>query len=800
MSKRSGDASGWVGAGVIALGIGAALASAPAVAYADDGAGDAGTSESSTSSPAKSPTGPAKRAKVKRSDADADVRRGRIADRAVEAKIRPESVTRQIRSRVQVRQELSDSVRGRAAFGSARGSRGSAVEDGTAASSIALPTDLGRSQRNSPAAVERSATVEAPAAVSGAATTLETVDTRVSVPKVSVKVLDAPEPAAPPVSRTLVVSLLSALGYNPTATGPSAPVNPNPLLVGLWGLYRRVEAVVANEAPTAGTPTVTGSSLVEGQPLYSGTLGFTDFNDDELSYQVVEGAQHGTVTANADGTFTYAPTDPEFKGIDTFSIAARDNALFGANVTTVSYRVSVGGAVTQIALPTGTTPRGTAVVDPVRGVVYQTSEYVADGPGRGVVVTEIGPDGIARTITSTPLAGSASGGAVVNPVTGALYQVTVQDTTSTVHIIDPTTGSVTSTRTLAGTSGTELVIDADTGVAYLTAEQGVYLDEVTTTVYIIGPDGSAAGSETLGGASNRELVAAGGVVIHPDTGTVYQTITHDEQTTIWIVRSDGSVQQFAEPIAGNASGGVVIDAAGNLYQTTDVTGGVDVTLMDKTDGDVLQRWHTSGNAAGGVVIDAAGHVYQTSDGFYGDALTTWATVVERLNPDGTTTWLTDIDRDGDGDAETLVLPGHATEPVLINPVNGALLQITDWAYTGSGARWSFTITNVDGPDTLIPISVGLPERTAAIDPVSGRVYQSSWSLDDSTSSTSHQLTAIDIDGSHHVVLAGLPDGYVYGVAVDPASGDVYVTTDSGLWVIAGDATGGEHTLPDVIQA
>ena len=61
----------------------------------------------------------------------------------------------------------------------------------------------------------------------------------------------------------------------------------------------------------------------------------TDVDGDTLTAVLVAGPTNGTVTLNADGSFTYTPTG-NFTGTDTFTYNANDGAL-DSNTATVTH-------------------------------------------------------------------------------------------------------------------------------------------------------------------------------------------------------------------------------------------------------------------------------------------------------------------------------------------------------------------------------------------------------------------------------------------------------------------------------
>ena len=64
----------------------------------------------------------------------------------------------------------------------------------------------------------------------------------------------------------------------------------------------------------------------------------TDVDGDTLTAVLVSGPAHGTLTLNADGSFTYTP-DANYNGSDSFTYKANDGSA-DSNVATVSLTVS----------------------------------------------------------------------------------------------------------------------------------------------------------------------------------------------------------------------------------------------------------------------------------------------------------------------------------------------------------------------------------------------------------------------------------------------------------------------------
>ena len=88
----------------------------------------------------------------------------------------------------------------------------------------------------------------------------------------------------------------------------------------------------ANEAPSAVDDNASGNedTLLVGNVLSNDS----DMDDDTLTASLVSGPAHGSLTLNADGSFSYTP-DADWNGTDSFTYTANDVAL-DSNVATVT--------------------------------------------------------------------------------------------------------------------------------------------------------------------------------------------------------------------------------------------------------------------------------------------------------------------------------------------------------------------------------------------------------------------------------------------------------------------------------
>ena len=91
-----------------------------------------------------------------------------------------------------------------------------------------------------------------------------------------------------------------------------------------------------NDAPVANSASI---STAEDTPK-SGTVTATDVDGDTLTYTVVSGPAHGTLTTfnGSTGAFTYTPAG-DYNGPDSFTFQANDGTV-DSNIATVTITVT----------------------------------------------------------------------------------------------------------------------------------------------------------------------------------------------------------------------------------------------------------------------------------------------------------------------------------------------------------------------------------------------------------------------------------------------------------------------------
>jgi VCBS repeat-containing protein len=264
-----------------------------------------------------------------------------------------------------------------------------------------------------------------------------------------------------------------------------------------------------NDAPVANPDTATTK---EDTPVVIKVkANDTDVDGDALTAVsvVTDPTKGGTVTANADGSFTYAPA-ANFNGTDTFTYRVSDGTLSSAPATVTVNVTAVNDA--PVANPdTATTAVNTPVVIDVKAndtdVENNTlSTVLVAGPTNGTVVASAGKytytpkanftgtdtftyydwDGAANSVPTTVTITVA---AVHNaPVAGNDSATTAEDTPVTVNVLANDTGSGTlTTSVVTGPAKGAVVHNVDGSFTYTPVADFTGTD--TFTYYV--SDGAA---------------------------------------------------------------------------------------------------------------------------------------------------------------------------------------------------------------------------------------------------------------------------------------------------------------------
>ncbi len=139
--------------------------------------------------------------------------------------------------------------------------------------------------------------------------------------------------------------------------------------------------VTADSAPVANDGTLT---VAENSRKDAGKLAATDADGDALTFSLVGAPTHGTVTVNADGSYSYTPA-ASFSGTDSFTFKANDG-LVDSNVATLTITVThvnhaPVAAAGKLAVDRNTTKTGTVTATDADGdaLTYKVVKAAANG-------------------------------------------------------------------------------------------------------------------------------------------------------------------------------------------------------------------------------------------------------------------------------------------------------------------------------------------------------------------------------------------------------------------------------------
>lgn len=327
--------------------------------------------------------------------------------------------------------------------------------------------------------------------------------------------------AAPPATSVNVAAGLVTATLAPFLA-PVAPAAPAP---GLWGLLawvrRQIQHTFFNRTPTTAYNPAENIELADG--VITGDLRAADPDGDPLTFIVTEAPEHGSVVVNRDGTFVYTPNaDFARFGSDTFTITVDDG---------VTYRLPGLAGVIQSGLHWGAQILGLSGPDRfnshptvrVKPKVIDTI-VVGDGPGQPAV----SPDG------------------------ATLYVPNAFD--DTVSVVDTATNTVTDTITVED-GPLWVAISPDGATAYVT--HPVPDDPSGHTVSVIDTaTNTVTTTVTVGDVPF-------GLAVSLDGATVYVTNAYDDTVSVIDTASNAVVDSIT---VGDAPGGLAVSPDGaTLY-------------------------------------------------------------------------------------------------------------------------------------------------------------------------------------------------------------------------------------------
>jgi VCBS repeat-containing protein len=368
-----------------------------------------------------------------------------------------------------------------------------------------------------------------------------------------------------------------------------------------------VTPTIANNAPVGNGVTVGSSSLTRvvgpnDQQDTTGTLKATDADGDTVTWAAgtYSTAQGGTITVNANGTFSYTIQKYAWFGVsdsywhdhavtgdpgDTFTIAVSD--AFGGT-TNVTYGIPIEKQNSAPTLSGGVSSRSTDGLGVVRGSISGGS----DDDGDGLTYKLVNATGGSVY--------SANGGIVSMSGTSFTYvpKVGVTSDSFQVQVDDGHGGTTTATVTLTGLTTPSPVTGVNTSTPNVVTGQLNTTGNTAGWTYSLGVDGTKIGTPTVVTSTGAFTYTRNGALGHSTSGadsfTIVATETATGRTvTIATINVTPSVPDTA-PTASLTT----VPTEGSLSGTVQTSTGK-ITAND-ADGDTL-TYTASGLASGASV-------------------------------------------------------------------------------------------------------------------------------------------------------------------------------------------------------
>ena len=538
-----------------------------------------------------------------------------------------------------------------------------------------------------------------------------------------------------------------------------------------------------------------------------------DYDGNTLSAVLDTDVSNGTLSLNADGSFSYAP-DADFNGSDSFTYHSNDGTADG-NTVTVSLTVDPVNDS-----PVGTDDIGTAdedtglTVTALNGVLSNDTD--ADGDSLSVSAVSGGTVGSAFSLASGAILTLNSDGSYTYDTNGKFETLRPGDTdtdsfTYTVSDGNGGTDTATATITINGAneapSGSDDTYNGVTGNTPFSANaaSGVLAndsdpDQPATGLSVTRVEGTDISSGAIAVTGGTVTMAAdGSFTFNPTTGftgpasftytlsdadggTDTATATINVSGLVWYVDkdyagangpSDGSfLKPFTDVTSLNGAGGVGdVDSAGDTIFIYDRTG-TDVTANVILENN--QKLFGDGHAfvVNGITVGATSNNSTIDHSSAGVTLAT-GNVVDGINLNGTATAAVGI-QDANGTVGTLTVTntGISGQGQIIDIDQGGTLSVSlsSAASTGSsvsnggvidltGVTGTFTVTGtttING--TQVQAGIDLTGNTSLTSSFNGLTTvntgaQQAVNLGANTTSTTNFTAGLDIDTTSGVGLA-----------------------------------------------
>jgi VCBS repeat-containing protein len=562
-----------------------------------------------------------------------------------------------------------------------------------------------------------------------------------------------------------------------------------------------ITITAAADAPVALNDTFTmaedGTLTV---PVATGVLANdTDAEGSSLTATLVQDVTHGTLTFNADGSFTYVP-DVNFNGTDTFTYRANDGTA-NSNVATVTITISaVNDAPVANNESYASTAGTTLTINATNGVLANDTDLDANALTAAVVATTtdgtltLNPDGSFTYVPDEGFTGTDTFTYRANDGTAnsaeATVTITVGANVPPVAVLD----------TYETDEDTTLSVTAANGV--LANDTDVNVNQTLTAILVAGPatgtfnlaaDGSftyvpvanASGPITFtykanDGTADSSVVTVTINVTAVNDPPVGEAKTYDaaEDTQLVVDAANGLLQNATDvegdtltaALTGTPVGGTPVVAADGSFTFTpaaNFTGAASFqyVINDGTDNSVAYTVTINVAGANDAPV-AASDTYQT------------ATDVE-LVISAPGVLANDTDADGDALTATLVVASGPASGTLTFNADGSFTYLPDSGFRGTD---TFSYVVNDGTIDSAPATVTITVNTAPVaqdDAYNATVgvpltIAAPGVLTNDTDANSDPLTAVLIDQATNGNVTLAPDGsFVYTPNADFTGEDTF---------------------------
>ncbi|WP_213879329.1 Ig-like domain-containing protein [Pseudomonas sp. dw_358] len=372
------------------------------------------------------------------------------------------------------------------------------------------------------------------------------------------------------------------LGSSASAGGPTANgvYTVNLLVSDGHGasVTRSFELDVSNPAPTSANVNLNTSE----DTVLNGTLVANDPDGDALTFSLTQGAAHGSVTVNADGTFRYQPA-ANFNGSDSFTYQVRD---------------ADGSTVTATA---------TVTVSPVNDAPQAQNDVATTAEDTPVVINVLANDSDVDGDSLSVTAASAAHGSVVINANGTLTYTPNADYNGTDTIAytvrDP--GGLTSSANVTVTITPVNDAPVSTPLSAVSANDSATLN-IATASHFSDVDGDTLSYSVSGLPAGLSLNPVTGLI----TGTLGSSasqggVNHDGQYSINVTANDGHGASTSQTFVLSV-GNPAPTTSASTFATNEDTAVSGQLQANDVDGDSLTFSASQGPSHGNLVLNANG--------------------------------------------------------------------------------------------------------------------------------------------------------------------------------------------------